>query len=117
MYERNLLPRRTIVALAAGTVSRAPAERKRGHDMSCPYRTKYGKSPERRLLFDLVAGHHAGLHVFVEVAVEHPDAGIVGDHVHGFHLRGRDENYVGAFAILQDHVAVPMRSVQVQSFA
>ncbi len=56
------------------------------------------------LRVDLLKRRHAGPHVLVEVAVVHPGAGIVGNHIHGPHLHGGDEDHVGPFAAVQRSV-------------
>ena len=38
------------------------------------------------LRLDLVERHHPGFHVVIKMAVEHPSARIIGDHVHCDHL-------------------------------
>ena len=38
------------------------------------------------LRLDLVQRGHSGVHVIVNMAMEHPDSRVVGHHVHGFHL-------------------------------
>jgi len=43
--------------------------------------------PGSELRFDLIQRDHAGVHVLVDMAMVEPGARIVGDHVHGVHLR------------------------------
>ena len=65
---------------------------------------------------DLVQRGHSRIHVVVNVAMEHPDARVVGNHVHSFHLRLHKRNDVRAFAVVQYDVAVPVRSVHAELF-
>ena len=48
------------------------------------------------------------------MAMEHPDAGIVRDHVCHFHRRWQQFHHVRAMTVFQDRVPVPMRRVQVR---
>jgi len=63
------------------------------------------------LRLDLVQRHHSRIHVVVDVAMEHPNPGIVRNHVHGLHLCLHEGNDVGTFAVVQNHVAVPVGRV------
>jgi hypothetical protein len=68
------------------------------------------------LRLDFVEGHHSCLHVYVEMAVIHPGAWVVRDHVDGLHLGRREVNDVRAFAIMRHYVAVPVRRMEVSAF-
>jgi hypothetical protein len=60
----------------------------------------------------LVASDHASGHVVADIAMEEPDAGTVGDHIHGFHL-GRSVNHICSLAVKIDDLAIPMWCVEV----
>lgn len=45
----------------------------------------------------------------VDVAVEHPSARILGNHIDGQHLRLHEFDDIRALSILEDHVVVPVR--------
>src|ERR1700734_833719 len=53
------------------------------------------------LWFHLVECRHTGIHVIVDVAVEHPDAGIIWNHVDGFHLRLHERHHIRTLAVVQ----------------
>ena len=61
------------------------------------------------LLRHIVAAGHAGADVIVDVAMEHPDAGVVGHHVGNDSGRGQQADHVLAVAADQCRVAVPIR--------
>ncbi len=63
---------------------------------------------------DGVAADHAAGAVEGNVAVEEPDADVVGHHVRRDHLHGCQRGDVGAHLIDDDGVAVPMRRVGVE---
>src|SRR5579863_7381510 len=46
------------------------------------------------------------------MAMEHPGARIIGDHVHRDHLCLQEGNHIGTLAILQHDISVPMRGVK-----
>src|SRR5208282_2278927 len=66
---------------------------------------------------DFVMRGHARRHVIAHVAVEHPRADLVRHHVGGDHLRRRNGNHVGGLTAGGDHVAVPVRSMEVEPVA
>ena len=63
---------------------------------------------------DGVAADHAAGAVEGNVAVEEPDADVVGHHVCRDHLHGCQRGDVGAHLIDDDGVAVPVRRVGVE---
>src|SRR5271169_2632383 len=60
---------------------------------------------------------HARRHVIAHVAVEHPRADLVRHHVGSDHLRRRNGKHVGGLTAGGDHVAVPVRSMEVEAVA
>jgi hypothetical protein len=58
---------------------------------------------------DFVQRRHPGFHGVVDVAVEHPSARILGNHIDGAHLRLHEFDDIRALSILENHVAVPVR--------
>src|SRR5208283_5406392 len=67
--------------------------------------------------FDFVKSRHSGLHMFIKVTVIHPDSGIIRNHVDRLHLGGPNKDDVGSSPTLEHDIAMPVRSVQVQSFS
>src|SRR5882757_5691792 len=57
--------------------------------------------------------HHSSLHMIFYMTMEHPRAGIVGDHVHGPHASRKKFHHIGMPARIGDGFPVPMRRVQV----
>src|SRR3984957_15120806 len=62
---------------------------------------------------DGINRHHASLHVILHMAMKHPCAGIVREHVHGLHASGKKFNHISISSSVGDGFAVPVRSVQV----
>ncbi len=60
---------------------------------------------------------HPHVHVFFDVAVIQPGARVVRDHVHSLHLRRPEQQHIGAPAVVNHHVAVPVRRVEVDAFS
>src|SRR4029079_10549032 len=89
--------------------ARAAHERRTARAMPAPLTSSVGAA----LRGDLVARAHAGQEVVVDVAVEEPDAGVVGRHVGGDHARREQRGDVGAHAHHGHGVAVPVRRVQI----
>ena len=73
--------------------------------------------PLANLRLDFVQRCHASIHVIVDVAMEHPDARVIGNHVDSFHLRLHQRDNIGALAVVRYHVAVPVRSVNAELLA
>jgi hypothetical protein len=66
---------------------------------------------------NLIWRYHARLHVFVDVAVVYPVAGVVGNHVHGFHPGRRERGHIPAPAALHHYFAMPVRRVKIGALA
>lgn len=60
-----------------------------------------------------IQGRHAGNDVVVDVAMKHPDAGIVGGHVRDFHTGREQFNHICPRSVYNDSVAMPVRGVEI----
>src|ERR1039457_410171 len=84
---------------------------------NCIVPSVYTNSENALAVLHFVAGHHSGEHVVADVAMIEPDAGRVGHHVSGDHLRGCYGQDIGALTRNQHGVSVPMRRVRVVEVA
>src|SRR6266704_1194737 len=65
----------------------------------------------------LIHGHHSRFHVVADMAVIHPGADIVRDHVRGNHLRRGQEYHVGPRTVHAYDIPVPVRGMEVETIA
>src|ERR1700722_2862710 len=68
-------------------------------------------------LVDGEHGHHSALHVVVDVAVKHPGAGVVGEHVNFLRGPGHNFNHVEVIMTVAYRLSMPMRAVNVDLIA
>ena len=62
---------------------------------------------------NLVHGCHSGLHVFIDVAVEHPHPDGFANHVGGHELRRQQGKDVGAVSSNGNHVPMPVGGMDI----
>src|SRR5579863_8546373 len=60
-----------------------------------------------------IHGHHARLHVILHVAMKHPRARVIGEHVHSLHASRKEFNHIRVSSAFSYSFAMPMGSVQV----
>ncbi len=95
----------TFLLWSQGDIFIVVQHKKNPGDMSVALR---GRHPVQPISWqDLVHGGHAGFHVFVNVAVEHPRANVVENHIRGDELCGQEGKNIRAVAVDRDHVASP----------
>src|SRR5579872_359606 len=78
---------------------------------------KMDRATSGRRLVDGEHGHHSAFDVIVDVAVKHPCAGVVGDHVYYRRGPGHNLDHVYVIVAIAHRLTVPMRTVNIDLIA
>src|SRR5713226_435594 len=69
------------------------------------------------LWLDLIQGDHSCFHVVIDMAVVHPNAGVIRNHIHGIHSSWPQEEDICPPSVIQDHVSMPVWCMHISEVA